>query len=185
VLATEAVKTCDKQGPTASLLDLTTFSPKECVLFWKPFKEIYSKKVEHQFGDTAVVRPFSGCQKRSETGKSCKENWKARNESFHQCHLPPMLSGNLADKNMTAMMRMMRIVMMNKKKKPSRPHVKEQIFKIEERCRAVTLRKANAAKSDIEGYNETRKMVSDAITDHRFSYWKRRSLDKKNNLFEK
>jgi hypothetical protein len=33
--------------------------------------------------------------------------------------------------------------------------------------------------------NETRKMVSDAITDHRFSYWKQRSLDKKNNLFEK
>jgi hypothetical protein len=36
----------------ATLLDLTTLSPEECVLFWKPFKKLYSKKVEHHFGDT-------------------------------------------------------------------------------------------------------------------------------------
>jgi hypothetical protein len=38
----------------------------------------------------------------------------------------------------------------------------------------ITLQKANAAIADIEGYNATRKKVSDATTDHSWSYWKRR-----------
>jgi hypothetical protein len=49
----------------------------------------------------------------------------------------------------------------------------------------ITLQKANAAIADIEGYNATRKEVSDATTDHRWSYWKRRLLYKKINLFKK
>jgi hypothetical protein len=50
---------------------------------------------------------------------------------------------------------------------------------------AIILPKANATIAEIEGYNATRRKISDAITDHHFSYWQQRSLDKKNNLFEK
>jgi hypothetical protein len=70
-------------------------------------------------------------------------------------------------------------------KKSGGPRIKEQIFRSEEKCIAITLRKANATIADIEGYNATKKKVSDATADHSLSYWKRRSLDNKNNLFEK